>query len=247
MPATGNQILDALPAEEFERFGEHLERQQLPRGAALVDPYEDVTRIFFPIDSVISLTLQDERGQPIEVSMVGPEGLMGSWVAHGPLWSPWWAVCQVEGSTWILKSTEFRAGLAHMPVFVSLMRRYELAQTFLMSQSILCNRFHDLVQRAARWLLVMRSKTPREPLPLTHEFLSQMLGAHRPSVSLALQTLAEAGLIETVGRGQIRILDHGRLEAVACECFRVVEDFTRAVVRNEGVLPSPRDLRGSWD
>ncbi|MCB9492447.1 MAG: Crp/Fnr family transcriptional regulator [Dehalococcoidia bacterium] len=230
MPATGNQILDALPDEEFAAISGDLERHSLARGTALIDPYQTVTWIEFPIDAVISITTQTERGEPIEIAMVGSEGLFGSWVARGLPWSPWWGVCQVEGEAWRLPASTFSGRVPDLPHLEDEIRRYELVQAFMMSQSVLCNRFHDLVQRTARWLLVMSTKTPKDPLPLTQEFLSQMLGAHRPSVTLALQTLSEAGLIESVARGQIRVRDRGPLESVSCECFRAVADFSDRVM-----------------
>jgi CRP-like cAMP-binding protein len=102
--------------------------------------------------------------------------------------------------------------------------------TYLMSRSVLCNRYHELVERTARWLLIYRTRSTANPLPLTQEFLSQMLGSHRPSVTLALQSLAEAGLIRNEGRGQIRILDAERLQSVACECFVHVQEYERRVL-----------------
>jgi CRP-like cAMP-binding protein len=140
---------------------------------------------------------------------------------------------------WRWPATDFARDLPRMPVLHERMQKYLLTQTFLMSQSVLCNRFHELPQRTARWLLILQSRSKADPLPVTQEFLSQMLGVHRPSVTLALQSLSEAGLIRSEGRGLIRILDADALQETACECVRQVTEFNRAVTGNEDASFSP--------
>ena len=206
----------------------------------ILDAGADLEFVDFPIDSVISLTAQDSEGQTIEVSMVGPEGVLGTWAAGGVDWSPWLAISQVGGDVWRYPVQEFREVLRQAPTLWTLVDQYALMQTFLMSQSVLCNRFHDLPQRAARWLLILRSKSGADPLPMTQEFLSQMLGVHRPSVTLALQGLAEQGLIRAEGRGLITIIAPNALEAIACECYGQVQAFNQAIAGEGPFPPHPR-------
>jgi CRP-like cAMP-binding protein len=106
-----------------------------------------------------------------------------------------------------------------------LVLRYALSEHYLSAQSVGCNRFHELSERAARWLLTLQDRTDVTELAITHEFLSQMLGVQRPTVTLALGTLERAGLLERLGRGHLRILDRETLEAAACECYARVRDF----------------------
>jgi len=156
--------------------------------------------------------------------------MLGLWSVSGFPVAPWRVVAQVEGDVLRCTVTELRNVFDQSSDLRDLLQRSSLSQAFLMSQSILCNRFHELPQRAARWPLIVRAKSGRQPLPMTQEFSSQMLGVHRPSVTLALQTLAEAGLIRTEGRGRIRILDAQGLEDSSCACFRRAEDFRNAVM-----------------
>ncbi|MEX2446075.1 MAG: helix-turn-helix domain-containing protein, partial [Dehalococcoidia bacterium] len=105
--------------------------------------------------------------------------------------------------------------------------RHSVALHYLTSQSVGCNRFHDLSARAARWLLMSRERVGTDELHLTHEFLAQMLGVYRPSVTVALGMLEQAGIIGRPRRGMVRILDRRRLEEVSCECFRRVQEQMR--------------------
>jgi|GEM_PF-2671868 len=234
MAFSGNSLLDSLPPDEFALIEPALRRVDIPRGTVLLEYGSELDHLDFPIVSlVVSLTTQTSEGDPIEVTMIGGEGLLGAWLASGVTWSPWFAVAQVGGEMWRWPAADFQRDLPRMPVLQDRMRKYMLTQAFLMSQSVLCNRFHELSQRTARWLLILQAKSKADPLPVTQEFLSQMLGVHRPSVTLALQSLSEAGLIRSEGRGLIRILDASALQSTACECVRQVVDFNRAVTGHE--------------
>ncbi len=231
MAPTGNSLLDSLPPEELAIVQGGLRRAELPRGTALFEYGDELEYLDFPLAPlVVSLTTQTADGNPIEVSMVGAEGILGCWVLADVWWSPWFAVAQVGGAALRWPIGEVRRVLPRTPVLQGRLQQYGLMQTFLMSQSVLCNRFHDLAQRTARWLLILSAKSRAVPLPVTQEFLSQMLGVHRPSVTLALQGLAEAGLIQNEGRGLIRIVNLEGLGATACECFGQVLNFNRAVM-----------------
>lgn len=99
-----------------------------------------------------------------------------------------------------------------------------------------CNRFHDLPSRAARWLLIVVERTNRTQVCLTQEFLSQMLGAHRPSVTVALGVLEQRGLITRRRRGTIEVVDHPGLMAASCECYRKVQDYAERVLNVDASL-----------
>jgi CRP-like cAMP-binding protein len=109
------------------------------------------------------------------------------------------------------------------------MRRYTQAQMAQTAQTVLCNRLHELEQRAARWLLQTLDRVDGKDVALTHEFLSIMLGVQRPTVTLAIGALQTAGLVRQ-GRGHIEVLDRAGLEAASCECYRIITDeYTRLV------------------
>ncbi|MCB9483588.1 MAG: Crp/Fnr family transcriptional regulator [Dehalococcoidia bacterium] len=229
--ATGNALLDELPEGERVLLLPYLRPVEVERGVLLMEAGAAIESVEFPVTMVASLLSQTREGDPIEVAMIGPEGILGAWAASGIDLAPWTATAQLGGESLRLGVQEFRQALVDAPVLRDRVQRYGLTQTFMMSQSILCNRFHDLPQRAARWLLIFASKATASagPLPVTQEMLSHMLGVHRPSVTLALQTLADAGLIRSEGRGLIAITDRPGLEVMACECFQQVQTFNASV------------------
>ncbi|MGE3961361.1 MAG: Crp/Fnr family transcriptional regulator [Dehalococcoidia bacterium] len=238
---TGNTLLDSLPSRELALLRADLRPVDTPRRTRLLEAGAPTDAVDFPVSLVVSLTLQTGEGDPIEVAMVGPEGMLGTWIASAIDTAPWSAVAQVAGTSLRCGAADLRRVLAHAPVLSARIEQYALTQTYFMSQSILCNRFHELLQRTARWLLILATKTRTgaAPLPVTQEILSQMLGVHRPSVTLALQALTETGMIRSAGRGRIAILDRDGLEAAACECFRQVRAFNLAVTGHEDASFAP--------
>jgi len=111
------------------------------------------------------------------------------------------------------------------------MNRYVLVQGLQIAQIAACNRLHEIEQRLARWLLMCHDRVDSELLPVTHEFLAQMLGTGRPSVSLAAGILQKAGTIENL-RGTVRIQNRKELEAAACECYHAIQHFNRSLLAN---------------
>lgn len=224
----------ALAASEFATFGHELRRVHLALGTQLFGADDPMEFAVFPVDAVISLTGETANGDRVEISMVGPEGVVGAWMAESAMsFAPWTGVAQAAGEVLRLPADRFRSLLVEVPRLREMALEYSLMQSYLMSRSVLCNRFHDLIERTARWLLTMSTTTAATPLPLTQEFLSQMLGSHRPSVTLALQTLSTAGLIRNEGRGQIRILDMEGLQEVACDCFAKTQEFDARIIGGE--------------
>mgnify|MGYP006273662269 CR=1 FL=1 len=170
-----------------------------------------------------------EDGQSVESVLAGCDSLSGAWVACGVQRAPWRVVVQSPGRAFAIDATLFAEHLAVSPVLRQLALRAAVAGHFLTSQSVGCNRFHDLTSRAARWLLTVADRTESTQIHLTQEFLSQMLGAHRPSVTVALGMLEQRGLISRRRRGVIDVVDVGALESASCECYRKVRDYSARV------------------
>src|SRR5688500_17240745 len=165
------------------------------------------------------------QGGTIETNLIGNEGVVGSWVALGEIRSPWRSMIQLPGEAFEMPITTFMEFMSRDGGIRKRVFRYAIAEYHLTAQSVGCNRFHELSERAARWLLTAQDRTDAPELALTHEFIAQMLGVQRPSVTIALGTLVKAGLIEVGGRGRIRIPDREALESAACECYATVRDF----------------------
>ncbi len=148
--------------------------------------------------------------------------------------APWRTIVQAGGPAYQMTSEAFRRAMDEMPTLARLVARYNVAAHLLTSQSAACNRFHELPARAARWLLMVSDRTGTSELTLTHDFLSQMLGAYRPSVTVALRGLDAAGLVE-MRRSRLQIVDRASLEALACECYNVGRQQTRDLLRLNGL------------
>ena len=153
--------------------------------------------------------------------MVGNEGMAGVTAFLGTWQSPTSAVWQVGGESYRMGADAFHEELKINASLSSLLGRYVHAVTSQILQSLVCSNFHPVEQRLCRWLLMAHDRVGMDELPLTQEFIAQMLGTRRPSVTVAAGILQSAGLI-TYRRGLIRVLDRPSIEKSACECYEIV-------------------------
>ncbi len=232
---TNNQILRALPEPDRRRLIDDLVPTILVQSTLLANPGEVLRHIVFPTGGVVSLVTGTSEGGSVEAVLIGNEGVVGSWHAAGVEGAPWRTIVQAGGPALLMTPEAFKAHVAESPALAQLVVRYNLAAHLLTSQSAACNRFHELAARAARWLLMVCDRTASLELTLTQEFLAQMLGAYRPSVTVALRGLDRAGLV-AVSRSRIIILDRPGLEELACECYAVVRQQTADLVQSEGSI-----------
>ena len=186
LDARGNSILAALPHDEFTRICEDLRVVNLEQGAILYEWLTVTDEILFPTSAIVSMVTLMEDGQSVESVLAGDDTISGAWVACGVQRAPWRVVVQSAGRALAMDASVFAERLNASPVLRQLVLRSAVAAHFLTSQSVGCTRFHDLTSRAARWLLMVVDRTHSTDIHLTQEFLSQMLGAHRPSVTVAL-------------------------------------------------------------
>ncbi|WP_160117994.1 Crp/Fnr family transcriptional regulator [Mycobacterium sp. MFM001] len=216
-----NAILAQLPASEFAELRPHLraEHSQIKRTA--YEPGKPINDIYFPLTAVYSLVAMADGQIQLEVATVGHEGMVGLPVYLGASSSPQAAFCQVPGEAVRISATDFRAALGRDGVLRALLNRFTQATMVQVSQNVVCNRSHSTEVRMARWLLTTQDRVGRDEFPLTQEFLAQMLGVHRPTVSETAQRVQAQGLIR-YRRGIITIADREGLEHKACECYRIV-------------------------
>jgi hypothetical protein len=161
----------------------------------------------------------------VEIAIVGREGLVGTPLAVGLNRGPYRAIMQIPGNGLRVKSALLEDCLPDTPELRLVLNRYILIQGLQVAQIAACNRLHEIEQRLARWLLMCQDRMDSELLPVTHDFLAQMLGTGRPSVSLASGLLQRAGMIENQ-RGTVKILNRKSLEDSACECYRAMQQFS---------------------
>jgi len=179
--------------------------------------------LYFPTAGLLSMVSHMNDGSVIEVAAVGMDGAFGTEVFQGHTSIPYRCFAQVEGEGLRVGVSPLMRLAAERPYIQSLLLRYNGSLMVKVMQNAACNGLHEVGPRCCRWLLITRDRLGTDRLHLTHEFLGQMLGVRRASVSEVLKPLREAGLVDS-NRGEIIILDAHGLEERACECYRRITD-----------------------
>ena len=222
-----NWILAALPRQEQERLLPHLNSVTLQAGQKLYESGEPARYAYFPESALISLLLVTEAGTSVEVRVIGREGMLGVPIFLQSETMPYRAIVRTAGSARSMKSDILKEEFSLCGPFHHLLLRYLHVLVVQLSQLSVCNRFHSVGQRLCRWLLAAQDRVKLAELKFTQDFISQMLGTDRTSVTAAAGVLQKAGLIR-YSRGRITILNREGLGAAACECHRIVKkEFDR--------------------
>jgi CRP-like cAMP-binding protein len=186
--------------------------------------------VYFPVSGVVSLISVMEGGEVVETAMVGREGAIGAFGGLGPWNAFTLGVAQLPGVAAVIPVDHFQAAVGQSAHIRNLILRYKEALLAQVQQTAACNALHNLEERLARWLLQALDRTDNSNLPLTQEFISQMLAVGRTTVTVVAGKLQQAGLIR-YHRGRIEIVDRLKLEEAACECYRTIRRRTDAVFR----------------
>jgi len=216
-----NQLLAALPPQEWSRWRPQLELVDLPLGKVLYEPGDTLSHVYFPTTAIVSLLYVMENGASAEIAVVGFEGIVGISIFMGGESTPSRAVVQSAGKGYRIASRTIRDDFTRAPV-LHLLLRYTQALITQMAQTAVCNRHHSLDQQLCRWLLLSLDRLTGSELAMTQELIANMLGVRREGVTEAALKLAGAGLIHYV-RGHITVLDRPALERRTCECYAVVK------------------------
>jgi CRP-like cAMP-binding protein len=216
-----NYILANLPEREYAQLSKSLLRVDLPIGFQFTSPGDHTDFIYFPTAGVVSTTAVTGAGEVVEIGMTGSDGLIGIQALLGRHESPHSIVMQIAGQGMRTKVSVAKELIAEQGQFTHLFYENVSLQMLQMGQSALCNRLHEVKARLARWLLTASDRNRSDHLGLTQEFLSQMLGSRRSTVTVMAGELQREGLIE-YSRGKILITNREDLEHVACECYRIV-------------------------
>jgi CRP-like cAMP-binding protein len=220
-PAPLPPLLAGLPAAARARLRPHLRRVALPQGLVLSEPGEPILDVYLLAGAVVSLLAVGAADEAVEAGLVGAESLVGLPAVLGAAAAPHRAVCQLPGPAWRLPAADFAAEARRDGSTGARLGRYAQALLVMTAQGALCNARHPVAQRAARWLLLARDRAGSDGLPLTHEFLAQMLAVRRASVTDALAPLQAAGLLRQ-DRGRVTLLDGAGLAAAACPCYALI-------------------------
>jgi CRP-like cAMP-binding protein len=233
-PATiprGNRLLDSMSAAEQGDLARHLEFERLELRDLLFEPGKRIYSVYFPLTAVASLLNLVEDTSGIEIATVGNEGLVGLSLSWGiDTFNPKEFVqCQVPGDALVMDAETFASKVSQGGELTWLVHRYTQAFITQIGQQVACNGLHSIEERCARWMLLTHDRVGSDEFPLTQEFLAQMLGVRRPSVTLVAGILQQAGFIR-FHRGRIRITDRRGLEGASCGCYGVLREvFDRLV------------------
>jgi len=225
-----NHLLDRLAPDDFALLRPHLQEMKLDYLDALADPGRPIEYVYFPLSGVASLAKTMDNGAAAEVGTTGNEGFVGMPLLLDTDAGSTGVHMQVPGHALRMSARAFRNGVTQSATLRRLLNRFVYANYHQTCQLVACNRFHDVEQRCARWLLMAHDRMPRDDFLLTHEVLSIMLGVRRSSVTIAAGRLSEAGLID-YHRGHITVTDREGLERRACECYwSIRHEYERLLV-----------------
>lgn len=219
----GNQLLAALPVEEYKRILPHLEHIHFAPNQVVFESGGEMEHIYFLTSSTVYLLYVMESGATAEIGITGSEGVVGHSLFMGDNATPYRAVVQTAGGALRLKANLLRDEFARGGEFQRLLLRYTQALIIQISQTAICNRLHTVEQQLCCLLLRSYDRVKSDELLMTQELIANMLGVCREGVTYAARQLRKQGFIEYV-RGHIKILDRQGLEATVCECYQVVEN-----------------------
>ena len=230
-----NRILAALPAAEFAMLSKGLSLVTLDLGQTLHRHGDVIEHAYFVETGFISALTVLSDGHPLEIGLIGAEGVAGFSVVLGGKTSYAETMCQTGGEAYRMPAETLREAFANSPVLRDLLLRYVLIFQVQVSQTAACNAHHALEQRLARWLLAAHDRSGVPQLSLTQDLIAVMLGVRRATVSIAASTLQRAGVIR-YQHGKITILDRTGLENAACECYEAVSGEYRRLFGEEAAL-----------
>ncbi len=217
-----NRLLDELPRRDRLRALDRCESVDLVLGATLCETGEPIRHVYFPVHGFISLVTKVGGHKPLELGLIGNEGMLGVTTVLGIESAPQRAVVQGAGTALRMSKPQLALELRASPHLTRSLNDYLYGWLVQLSQNTACNRFHEVESRLARWLLMVHDRAEADHFHLTHEFLAGMLGVRRSAVTIAAGGLRRRRLIQYV-RGEIRILDRAGLESISCECYEAIK------------------------
>ncbi len=220
--AITNKILLSLPTRESKEVLPKLEFVRLLLHQVIHEAGENVKSGFFINSGLASVLAVQPDGKSVEVGLIGSEGFVGLPLLVGYHTSPTRIVVQGDGTAYRCDGDALRLLMERCPELEQQLHRFAQQLAMQSMQIAACNRLHDVEERLARWILMSRDRMGSDTLPLTQEFLSNMLGTRRSSVTVAAGLLQKAGLISYT-RGSVKVLDRQKLEGAACDCYGIVQ------------------------
>lgn len=234
-----NLLLASLSIEVQQRLFPHLKLVTLPLGKSLYESGEALSHAFFPTNSIVSLLSVMENGASAELSVVGNEGVVGVSVFMGGESTSSRAIVQSAGSAYKLHSKILKEEFNRHGELLFELLRYTQSLITQMAQTAVCNRHHSIDQQLCRWLLLSLDRLRSNKLSMTQGLIANMLGVRREGVTEAAGKLQRLGVIE-YKRGFITVLDRLKLEALSCECYKVVKKETDRLLNFQSLKNIPK-------
>ena len=239
----GNHLLRSFSADELARLYPRAQHTTLSLGEVIYESGGSLDYVYFPISCVVSCLYTMHDGSTAEMALAGNDGVIGIALFLGGDTAPHRAVVQVGGDAIKIPGRTIQAEFARGGLLQHILLRYTQALITQISQTAVCNRLHSVEQRLCRWLLLCHDRVNAPEILMTQEYIANMLGGRRESVTVAAGHLQDLGLIR-YSRGHITILDRDGLEMMVCECYRVVEDELDRLVRPS--IESKRVSKALW-
>lgn len=225
---SANAIVATLPETEGRRFAALCERVTLEQGDVLCESNQNLQTAYFPTSGVISLAMVLGNRSPLQLGLIGRDGMLGATLALDTLATPMLAVVQIAGCALTLPAARLQQELVASPRLLAAVNHYQYRLMMQTLQTSACLHFHEIEPRLARWLLMIRDLGHTEKVRFTHKLVSHALGVRRSGITLAAGSLQRQGLIR-YARGEIHIVDCPGLEVAACECHGALTERYRAV------------------
>ena len=219
----GNLLLLAIPRQDLARLSPLLELVRLKLHQVLHEVGEPIKSVYFLNSGLGSVLTVLPDGRSVEVGLIGKEGFIGLPVVFGFKTSPLRIMIQSDATAYRVDVQSLRKILPDCPALEKQLQRFTMILGMQSTQLAACNRLHDVEERLARWLLMSHDRIGGDTMPLTQEFLGQMLGTRRSSVSMAANILQKAGMI-TYTRGNVTIVDKPKLAEAACDCYEIIQN-----------------------
>ncbi len=234
-----NRLLASLPARARHEVLKGCEPIELTFGERLCEPEENIRYAYFPLGGFVSLMANENRHTHLEVGLVGNEGMFSPVSIFDLDLSPLRALVHGSGSALRMETADLRRAAVDFAPLRDLLNRYLCVIVAQLAQAAVCNKFHMIEARLARWLLMTHDRAHSDELTLTHGLLAATLGVRRSGISVAAAAL-KAGKAIRYNRGEITILDRGRLEAASCECYEAANEIYRRYLGSTTEAAAPR-------
>jgi CRP-like cAMP-binding protein len=218
-----NRLIDDLPQEARSRLLKLCEPVELEFGMIVCEADQRLKHVYFPLTCFISLVAKVADHPPLEIGLIGNEGMLGATLALCVDDARLRGIVQGSGSALRMTATQLKRELRGSPALRRVLKRHLYVLMVQLSQSAVCGRFHEIMARLARWLLLTHDRAHADHFRLTHQYLADMLGVQRSAITIAAGALQRKKLI-SYKRGKIFIVSRRGLESASCECYQAALD-----------------------